>query len=499
VWIAGYAGCDRLGGGRRSSHTNCSADTATATMLTFVTSTRGYSSRPAARTVAGRAPACAGYRHLRADQPSRQRRDDQGRRPGRDVDRLPGRLHPGLARSTLFWRHSYQSVPYRLERGRREGHCTLSTRSALLIANGLHHDDNLPTLPSAVAGARSLANVLKDRSIGNFNARISINPDSAALRVEIGELCRDSRRGDTLLISYSGHGLKDYSGRLHLATMDTRTDLIAATSVPTQFILDQLGESHAKSKVLLLDCSYSGAVVGPGVDVPRDILIITSSGAVEYAFEETGDAAAADNLVFASALVDGLSSGDADLDADGLVSFDELFSYVQTRLRKSSITGARPRFFNLTDEQITAAKVARHVFIRYNRVDVEFASSVANAVRDAGHKVWMDTNSIPGGDDWRKSVGSAIDSAKLVIVILTPEAIRSPWVRRELEYADSRGRQVLPIVRRSLQLPSWFALQFGSIQRIDLSQDDNPAMSEIASSVQRLIHNDAIRQALDTA
>ena len=100
--------------------------------------------------------------------------------------------------------------------------------------------------------------------------------------------------------------------------------------------------SRARSIVLFLDCCYGGAF-GEGVAVraagPANVLdsfpagklgggrgraVITASSAMEYAFE--GSALATDDQrqpsVFTSAVVEGLGSGAADRDEDGLVSLE---------------------------------------------------------------------------------------------------------------------------------------------------------------------------------
>jgi hypothetical protein len=66
--------------------------------------------------------------------------------------------------------------------------------------------------------------------------------------------------------------------------------------------------------------------------------VISSSTAEEYAFEiDTGavTGAAAPSL-FTAALVDGLRTGAADLDRDGLVSVDDLYAYVYEQARTAN-------------------------------------------------------------------------------------------------------------------------------------------------------------------
>ena len=66
--------------------------------------------------------------------------------------------------------------------------------------------------------------------------------------------------------------------------------------------------------------------------------MITASSAMEYAFEagELADAREAPPSVFTSALVQGLETGEADRDQDGLVALDELYDYVYDQVRAAT-------------------------------------------------------------------------------------------------------------------------------------------------------------------
>jgi hypothetical protein len=66
--------------------------------------------------------------------------------------------------------------------------------------------------------------------------------------------------------------------------------------------------------------------------------VITASSAMEYAFEgdQLADAQELAPSVFTNALVEGLESGEADRDQDGLVALDELYDYVYDKVRATT-------------------------------------------------------------------------------------------------------------------------------------------------------------------
>ena len=107
--------------------------------------------------------------------------------------------------------------------------------------------------------------------------------------------------------------------------------------------------SRSRSVVLLLD--YRDAFA-PGVKV-RDVLasftqersgggrgraVIIASSAIQFAFEgdQPGDDQQRRPSAFTSALVEGLATGAADRDEDGLVSLNELYDYVADKVREQN-------------------------------------------------------------------------------------------------------------------------------------------------------------------
>ncbi|WP_433723272.1 caspase, EACC1-associated type [Nocardia sp. CA-129566] len=69
------------------------------------------------------------------------------------------------------------------------------------------------------------------------------------------------RASDVLLVYYAGHGLLDQRGRLHLALPDTDPSRIRWTALPYETLREELGNSHAATRIVLLDCCFSGRAI----------------------------------------------------------------------------------------------------------------------------------------------------------------------------------------------------------------------------------------------
>lgn len=88
-----------------------------------------------------------------------------------------------------------------------------------------------------------------------------------------------------------------------------------------------------------------------------------------------------------------------------------------------------------------------HVFLSYSRKDNERMSQIAVDLRASGLALWLDqTNLPPGSPEWQSTIETAILEAACMIVLLSPEAKKSQWVRRELEYARVHGKPIFPVI-----------------------------------------------------
>jgi photosystem II stability/assembly factor-like uncharacterized protein len=221
------------------------------------------------------------------------------------------------------------------------------TKTALIIANYRYEHSDLRQLVAPAQDAESLARVLADRDLGGFEVRTLINEPSYKLNLEIEDFCENRKRDDLLLIYFSGHGIKDADGQLYFATVDTQLvqhNVRRATAVSAQFVNQVMSRSRSRRQVLLLDCCYSGAFkhgmlakgdkrVGAGEQLEgQGRVVLTASDALQYSFEGEHIEGEGVRSIFTRTLVQGLESGEADLDRDGFFSLDEVYEYVYNRV-----------------------------------------------------------------------------------------------------------------------------------------------------------------------
>jgi hypothetical protein len=244
-------------------------------------------------------------------------------------------------------------------------------RDALVVAISDYQHQSLRRLTTPNVDADQWSAVLRDENVGDFGrVKVLTNPLVNEFSDALERLFRDPSRvsSDTVLFYFSGHGVKDADGRLFLATGRTDPDFLLSSSISAGFIHELMQRSPARTQVVILDCCFAGAFDrdlvkgGPEVGL-RDQLppskgrvILAGSSAIEFSFENDPGRASNRPSVFTEALVTGLRTGAADLDGDGLITVDELFTYASDQLAASAARQRPVKFAIAQDGQIPLAR-----------------------------------------------------------------------------------------------------------------------------------------------
>ncbi len=98
------------------------------------------------------------------------------------------------------------------------------------------------------------------------------------------------------------------------------------------------------------------------------------------------------------------------------------------------------------------------VFLSYAPSDRTFAKALSAKLTERGLSVWRDEEELLPGDNWALQTGEALKRSKAMVVLVSPESMRSKWVRHEIEYAlgDLRyeGR-LFPVLMRPTDNIPW--------------------------------------------
>ncbi|MFG2194171.1 type VII secretion protein EccCb [Streptomyces sp. NPDC048639] len=247
------------------------------------------------------------------------------------------------------------------------------TRAALLVATTEYVDPGLRLLRSPAQDARRLGALLDDPSIGYFDrVTMLVNESKASVEEHVEEFFRNRAASDTLLLYLSSHGIRDKHGRLFFTTVRTRRELPDSTAVSARFVEEQMSRCRASGKILLLDCCYGGAFV-QGMEpfaaeseeltaqaAGKGTYVMAASDVLEFAYEgeQMKHRSGPFRSVFTEAVVDGLSTGRADADNDGVITAHELFAYIQAHVRETGVPQTPTEFTSGVQGNIPVAKAA---------------------------------------------------------------------------------------------------------------------------------------------
>jgi len=233
---------------------------------------------------------------------------------------------------------------------------------ALLIGVGNYeHSDYFKPLASAPKDVAAMQRILLNAQMGEFTEVIPlIDPDPMQMQEAIETLYRDLSKDDLVLLFFSGHGIKDDSGKLYFSTRVTRKtpkgELVKSTAVPARFVQEIMSNSRSRRQVMILDCCFSGAF-DPALNAKADgsvdlqelgaegRVVLTSSSSTEYSFEQQGS----ELSIYTRFLVEGIETGAADRDNDGKVSVRELHEYATKKVQETA-PKMNPKIIVLKDE-----------------------------------------------------------------------------------------------------------------------------------------------------
>src|SRR5271165_5152703 len=83
------------------------------------------------------------------------------------------------------------------------------------------------------------------------------------------------------------------------------------------------------------------------------------------------------------------------------------------------------------------------LFLSYSRKDYYFAESVAFHLIKRGVPSWLDVKDLTPGEYWERDLQAALDRAPCVVLIASPESLKSPHVRTEIERARAQGKRIV--------------------------------------------------------
>jgi adenylate cyclase len=128
------------------------------------------------------------------------------------------------------------------------------------------------------------------------------------------------------------------------------------------------------------------------------------------------------------------------------------------------------------------------VFVSYSRDDQERVLDLAGKLRAAGVSLWIDQGAIDAASLWSEQIVNALESAKVLLLIVTESAVRSHNVAKEVVLVSERKGHILPVHLEPTVIPSALKYQLAGIQHVEYFKtgDADAGLKSILRSLERI-------------
>lgn len=120
------------------------------------------------------------------------------------------------------------------------------------------------------------------------------------------------------------------------------------------------------------------------------------------------------------------------------------------------------------------------IFISHNHHDAAWCGQLAEALRRHGYDTWAAQHNLKAGNVWLKETEHELQSREVFVVVWSPDAHDSQWVRDEIAQAFLHEKLIIPVVCRDAPLEGFLSTR----QKIDAEGKDIAAIvAEIAAAL----------------
>src|SRR6202035_5838653 len=108
-----------------------------------------------------------------------------------------------------------------------------------------------------------------------------------------------------------------------------------------------------------------------------------------------------------------------------------------------------------------------HVFVSHASADTAAAEEVCAALEGAGMRCWIAPRDVMPGTLYADAIVRAISNAKVVVLVLSENAVASPHVGKEIERSSSKRRPIVALRIDAAPLTPSFEYFLSESQWID--------------------------------
>jgi hypothetical protein len=117
-------------------------------------------------------------------------------------------------------------------------------------------------------------------------------------------------------------------------------------------------------------------------------------------------------------------------------------------------------------EQLTALRP--RIFISYSSEDLGFVKKLYERLKGSGYRPWFNLTDIAPGEQWHHEMMKGLDETSVVVLVVSPGAMKSEWVRVEWQKFLDLKKPILQLLYQKTEKPP----ELKAIQGIKLEDND---------------------------
>ena len=145
-----------------------------------------------------------------------------------------------------------------------------------------------------------------------------------------------------------------------------------------------------------------------------------------------------------------------------------------------------------------------YAFISYSTRNQEAADAIKELFSENGIETWMAPGDIPAGSKYAGVINRAVRECDCFVLLLSKDAIKSPWVPKEVERAIDFRRPIIPVKIEEVVLNDEFELyistnQLIAVKKIDKLSENIQFLLRSVKSIINISEKDASENSNETS
>ena len=124
----------------------------------------------------------------------------------------------------------------------------------------------------------------------------------------------------------------------------------------------------------------------------------------------------------------------------------------------------------ITESAKNANNRMTQVFLSYAEEDTTIMEQVRRSLRRESFTVWTNTTDIQTGVVFQQAIDRGIEEADNLVYLLSPDSLKSEYCQREIDYALSLNKRIIPLLVRETELAQ-IPSMLQNLQYIDLTDN----------------------------